>query len=677
MGSGYASPSPVAQSWEFTEVQRILAKSNWDKDQVSVLDYIKTLQNGIQSILQPWIFEFAPVFNPTLVTLPPMVDWDINFDIVYQWLLDLMNRIPDDPVFLDVDQTIVTMDPLKPITDIANIPIPEFTAEMSDPNFGDSPVWEDFGEIEESPTVVTYATPDKPSYTMPTEPILSSVVLPSPISLDIPVFDETLLDEDLITPTNNFSFVEQDYTSALKDLVVTKLSDEITNGGYGLDTTDEQLLFDREREREARAATAIITDSIKNFSSLGFVLPQGALLKTIKQANGEFLNKTSSVNRDIALKRADLYMQGKQFVIDKAIGFETVFINLYNSKMERELNAAKAMVQVAIDIFNAEVMRYKAKQERYIALVEVFKARIQGELAKVEIYKAQMDGAKTEVSVNESLVDLYKAKMEAVQTIMEIYKTDASVFEILNNVEKIKFDIFRAQIDAYIAKVQSKKIEFDAYDSHVKGELGKVEVYKAEAQAYSAVIDGKKAAVDVEKTKLESYIAQNKGIIEAFLGQVEQYKSIREMQGSYNKDQADIFKARADIFNTEAEAIGKIIEEDIAVKDATLKYMSLEVQTNIEIAKLQLEQALKVSEFYLEFDKSKIDFYRSYMASVMSIINFNGSLSASGSGSTSASTSTSDSYSDTISENTNNNIASGTVTYNNHSWDETKGTPSG
>lgn len=616
--------------------------------QDDVLAYIKDIQADIMSKVEDLQWDL-PTDMPEIgdVEIPTFTPGEIDFTYLYDLLQSLLAELPSDPVFLPVDTNTATIGTLKTIPDIANIPIPEFTGSVPTVNFGDSPVWTDPGTMATEPSVNTYEVPSKPSYAMPSEPSLSSVNLPSPATVDIPIFDATLLDEDLITPTNNFVFNESDYSSLLKDAVYAKLLDEIDNGGYGLDANDEQLLFDREREREFIAVNGVTNEATKLFTSNGFSMPQGALLKTLRIANQDFLNKTSSVNRDIALKRADLYMQGKQFDIQQAITLEGLLINLHNARKERELNAAKAMIQVAIDIFNAEITRYKAKQERYIALTEVFKARVQAELAKVEIYKAQMDGAKTEVAINQNLVDLYKARVSVISTIMDVYKIDATVFEILNNSEKIKFDIFRAQIDAYIAKINAKKIEFEAYDSKVRGELGKVEVYKAEAVAYSAVIDGKKSAIQAEATKLSAYVEQNRGIIEAFKAEVEQYKSIREMAKDYNEDQAVIYKTKGEVITSEIAAVSKIADAYVSATEAEYKMATLAVQVSVDIAKLELEQAIKIAEFYTEAMKSKSDFYRSYIASVMSIMNFNSSLSASSSSSVSDSTaqSLSDNYS--------------------------------
>lgn len=631
---------PNAIETPFNDVKGALVPD----DDTNILTYIKGLQSYVSGVVSSFIFPTPPDYDPTKIVIPDVVSWSIDYDFIYNLLQGIINDLPGDPEYLEINTDTATLDTLKTIPDMASIPIPEFAGSMPPVDFGDSPVWEDFGDTPTEPTVSSYPTPDKPAYTFPTEPVLSNVNLPSPITIDIPTFDETLLDEDLITPTNTFAFSEGEYTSLLKTAVYDKLLDEVTNGGYGLDSTDEQLLFDREREREARSNNGVILDSVRAFAGNGFTLPQGSLLKIVKNINQDFINKTSSVNRDIAIKRADLYMQGKQFTIQQSISLETVLMNLHNSRKERELNAAKIMIQVAIDIFNAEIARYKARQERFIALTEVFKTRIQAELAKVEIYKAQMDGAKTEVSINQSLVDLYKARVSTVNAVMEVYKTDASIFEILNNVEKIKFDIFRAQIDAYIAQVQAKKIEFDAYDSKVKGELGKVEVYRTEAGAYASIIDGKKAAIQAEATKLSAYVEQNKGIIEAFKAETEQYNSIREMQKSYNEGQATIFKTKGDVISSEANAIGKIADAYTSATESQYKMTALQVQINTEIAKLQLEQAIEISKLYVEFDKAKIDFYRSYIASVMSIINFNGSIAASVS--SSASVSNSDSYSE-------------------------------
>jgi hypothetical protein len=570
--------------------------------------------------------------------VPPIISTSIDFNLAFDTLQWLIANLPPRPAFDPITWTPVAMDPLDPLPEVVDVPIPDFDVPMPPVTFNPSPTWVAPGEIPGRPEVLSYAPPDRPSITLPTEPILSSITIPTPQALDMPTFDESLLDEDLIAPSNTFDFNEVQYASVLQTAVYTGLLDEIQNGGYGLNINDETLLFEREREREARAALSAVEETKKQFASLGFVLPPGALAAAVNKATQQMLDKVSSINRDLGLKRADLYWEGKKFTYQQAIQLESYLMNLHNSVQERTLNAAKAQIEVVINIFNAEVTRYKAKQERFVALAEVFKTKIQAELAKVEIYKAQMDGAKLEVEVNRSQIALYSERVGAVKTMIEIYKTDVDVFRVLSEVEKIKVDIFRSEVEAYVSEIQAKKVEFEAYESSIRGELAKVETYKAQAGAYAAIIEGKKAAVDVQRLRLTAFIERNKGLIDVFTAQVAEQKANMDAQKTYIEAQADVYKADVAAFDAEAGALSEVYKAGAQARELEYRAQLQGLTANVEIAKLWLEKVVKTAELLVETDKTRADMYKGLASSAMSAMNVHAGLSSTYSNSRSEST---------------------------------------
>ena len=561
--------------------------------------------------------------------IPEIIDAPIDFSIGWDILQRLIDSLPDEPTFQDIDPTTIPLTGLNPLPDITDVAIPDFDTPVPAINIKDAPDWIDPGEIPGKPTLNTYSPPSKPGYTMPLEPVLADVPIPTPLPIDIPTFNETLLDEDLLAPSNNFVFNELMYTSALKDAVYNGLLDAITNGGYGLDPNDEQLLFDRERDKESKTAQAGIDEVKKQFASTGYAIPPGAMIAAIQKVTQEMQNKVSSINRDLGLKRADLYWDGKKFSYTTAVELEKVLTTLHNSVQERALNAAKATIQVAIDIFNVQVVRYKAKQERFIALAEVFKAKIQAEMLKVEIFKAQMDGAKLGVDINRSQISLYSERLNAVKTILEAYKTDVDTYRILAEVEKLKMDIFRAEIEAYVAEVQANKARFEAYTASVNGELAKVEIYKAQAQSYAYIVEGKKAQIEAMKTKLMAAVEANKALIEIFRAQIEEQKSIRDAQSDRLKAQTEVYKAEVSAFSSEVDAVSKIYTAEVQGKDLEYRAQIQALTANVEVAKIQLEKVLKQAELLVEIDKAKAELWGRLASSAMSAMNISAGLSES------------------------------------------------
>jgi len=104
-------------------------------------------------------------------------------------------------------------------------------------------------------------------------------------------------------------------------------------------------------------------------------------------------------------------LEGKKFAFTSGLTLEQLLMNLHNAYWERCLNAAKAEVEMAIAIFNAQVARYNLKVQVYKVLAEVFEIRVRAEIVKVEMFKAQMEGAKVQAEVQKNQVEVYKAQM--------------------------------------------------------------------------------------------------------------------------------------------------------------------------------------------------------------------------------------------------------------------------
>lgn len=172
------------------------------------------------------------------------------------------------------------------------------------------------------------------------------------------------------SPTEDFSYTDPGYASILRNPFIAKLLDDMQNGGYGIETSDELNLWNRAREREVLAAQANIDEARRQASYTSFPMPQGTMNVAIAKARQDALAKNSSVNRDIALKRADLYVQNRQFILDKVLQSENQSIELYNAVQNRALQVARTQVELAISLFDAGIKYFVAQQEAILKQIE-------------------------------------------------------------------------------------------------------------------------------------------------------------------------------------------------------------------------------------------------------------------------------------------------------------------
>lgn len=210
-------------------------------------------------------------------------------------------------------------------------------------------------------------------------------------------------------PVINLREIDQDLIDAVK----LKLLEDLENGGYGIEPDDEAALWNRERDREAQQALADEEEVARQFAQGGFSIPTGAMLNAVSAAQQRAANKISSVNRDIALKRADLYVENRKFTIQNAQSAEQVLVALHA--------AITNQIQAQTIIFNAQIAKYRAdidgQSEVIRSNVAVYSADVSAFRTSVEAIAAAYKLKNEENQLNNSWnVDVIRAKLEEAKT---------------------------------------------------------------------------------------------------------------------------------------------------------------------------------------------------------------------------------------------------------------------
>lgn len=303
---------------------------------------------------------------------------------------------------------------------------------------------------------------------LPAAPALAitGVQAPSDVSIgavSVPALDTVPV---YVDRSASFTWDETLWDMSLINAAKAKLLGDLMNGGYGIEPTDEQALWQRARERELQNGEVGVQDAARQAAARGFAMPPGAMLQQMHIARQDAQEKNSSVSRDIALKRADLYVQNRQFTIDKAKEVQQVLIEYANSYFSRQLDAAKARL------------------ETYRISAQVFEAQIQAYSAKVS---AQLAGVNMQVAVSEQNVKVYGAKISK-------YAAD-----LQHSIQKssLVLDKYKAQISASAVFVdsQGKTIDGQARHSEASARIAVVnsqmrnEAMKAKVAALSAAAE--------------------------------------------------------------------------------------------------------------------------------------------------------------------------------------------
>jgi hypothetical protein len=172
--------------------------------------------------------------------------------------------------------------------------------------------------------------------------------------------------------------------AAMFDAVNSKVLSDLITGGYGIDPADEILLWERGRDRAIEMMDMEIDEVQNRFAAYGIPIPQGALTKEIQVAIDKAQDALYDLNKDILIKRADLYRTQRNFSIEKSIQLVTT-----------GLEFTKTKVQVLRDAVLAELEIIKAEVELNKELLAVYGYRLDA-LVKtkglaVDVYKADIE----------------------------------------------------------------------------------------------------------------------------------------------------------------------------------------------------------------------------------------------------------------------------------------------
>lgn len=190
-----------------------------------------------------------------------------------------------------------------------------------------------------------------------------------------PTFD----DIEVLSPTAPVvSFEDIDQT--ILDQVKAKLAYDIEYGGYGIEPADELALVQREREREDMLAMSEVEEITRAYAEGGFPIPPGAMFNGIEKSLQNRTGKLSTVNRDVALRRSELYNQTRKWAMERATNVQEVLIALHRLITDQ--------VQATTTLFNSQIQKYRADVD---AEVETVRANLGIYTADVQAFNAAIN----------------------------------------------------------------------------------------------------------------------------------------------------------------------------------------------------------------------------------------------------------------------------------------------
>lgn len=418
---------------------------------------------------------------------------------------------------------------LSDIGTFADIAIPDFTQIAPELIFPAEVTLSDTALPNTRPELDNLEVPNAPTLTLPTLPTLANVVVPDDVNVVIPSFDYVFNMQRPVAPQNTFSFNEQVYNSTLLTSALNLLESDIENGGYGLRAEDELNIWNRGKDRISSAVETELDEVEGNIASRGFTLPTGAQNALIQRAIQNKTAQLSALNNEIAIKRADLYVQARQFAVTTGLNAQQFLMSFHNSVQERALSANRALADYGIAYFEANVRDYQNELERYKTEASIFESKLRAAISNIDIYRSRLEAARIKGQINQDAIELYNAQFRGVEALINIYNTQLQGVRVKAELQELKFRVYGEDIKAYLASLEADSRKVQNYKAMIDAQGAKVELYRAQTQAHNTILEGSRIKADIQNSKLQAEINQADLKLKSFNAELEtwnnQYKN--------------------------------------------------------------------------------------------------------------------------------------------------------
>lgn len=443
-----------------------------------------------------------------------------------------------------------------------------------------------------APTINLPTTPERPVVELPAAPSFVNVSIPSLSDVALPSFIAVGPEDDLTAPTNLFDFEEVEYTSGLRRDLTARLRedfDRTTPTAYGIDDTDELRLFNREVDRQLRAAAIASAEITRQTAARGFSSPPGALMTQLADVQKAGLEKLSAASSEVYQKRADMYRENRRWVFERLTDVEKANLAYHLNVMERALNAAKISADVGISIYNSRVARFQALVGSYQASISGYEAQVRGALGAVEAQKLKLEAAQTEVGIQKNQVELYLAQVGGAKALMEMFQTDVAAMNGLIQVEALKLQAFKSQVEVYTEQLKSGTLQVQMYESQWRGEQIKADVYKTQVEAQNSIMGIAKTQADIAATNVNMRVEAVKSQVAVMQGTVEAYRAQAAGVASANQSTNASFAARTEAYRSLSSVYSGIGNIKIGEFDARLRSSIAQMQDSTTRTKIGVD----------------------------------------------------------------------------------------
>ena len=522
-----------------------------------------------------------------------------------------------------------TLDDLTvdPAVDVPIPPVPAtdyYTSVL--PSIWELDTVDEFTDV--APTVVEPTAPSEATFTAPDAYNVAEVAIPDWESTDLPtavtifeppidapdalaISDLNLVapDLDLVLPVNTFSYEEQTYSSELLTSIETLLSSDIEDGGYGINPDDEQEIYNRAREREVKQAATAVNQARKGIAARGFPVPPGSLYATEQVILAQGAVSLAQLNREIVLKRSDLYVQARQFAVQQGLNLEQALITYTGAKQERALKAAQATAELTIQFHNLGVQLFELKVGIKRLELDIHSDQLATAAAKLQEYGQKLAYADMSDKRNQVRLELYNQQLAAVKVFYDAQAAEADLIRLTVEIERLKLQANQDAVTIYSTEVRAKADEYNLFRTAWEAEETKQKVFAQQLAAHDQKVETAVTKSRLNQDRFTAEIELLKVQRERQAMVLEQYGVVLRKAGidadvgtQMNQEQLEMWKTNraAGQFNIEAsfrrdiEHAGKLLE----AQKANISQMQVAVTNVLALKELNGASAQSALRLY-------------------------------------------------------------------------------
>jgi hypothetical protein len=244
--------------------------------------------------------------------------------------------------------------------------------------------------------------------------------------------------------------------------------------------TAEQDLYDRALERTEIARQKQIDDTLAEFAGRGFSMPQGIMADAVDMINEKQYADSLTRSREIRIKQAELAQANTWKAIESGITLENILIAHHDRIMDRALQAARSVLDIAIAIVQARVALAQGKINLATAQIGL---RVDIEKLKIDVYQ--------------SMVAAYAKKLDAVlgraRAYVDLYQADTAVYaaNVSKGEAEARLAVSQGQIAVeniranVVSALEASKANLQAFISTAQVNIGAAE---AGARVYASYV---------------------------------------------------------------------------------------------------------------------------------------------------------------------------------------------